>query len=233
MSDTLATPRVLVVDDMADVRLLVVGILERQGYVVNAVASGEDALELLRRGVHFDLVLLDIGMPGLDGFATFREFDSFRSVRPFCVAFLTGRKDKEAVTEAIPLHPDDYIVKPIDPALLNRKVRALLQRQFKGRFLPRTLVSFLANLTGTPLKYTFRILEISELDVVLETMIEFSVGSLVTFRSAELAARIGHDAEFAVRVRRCDSDASGFYGVHGTFEGLSDTAINKMRLSLY
>jgi DNA-binding response OmpR family regulator len=213
--------------------MIVVGILEKQGYAVQGVASGEEALALLRRGVVFDLVLLDIGMPGLDGFATFREFDAYRCVRPFSVAFLTGRKDKDAVSEAIPLHPDDYIVKPIDPSLLNRKVRGLLQRQFQGRFLPRTAVSFVANLTGTPLKYTFRILEISELDVLLETMVELAIGSLVTFRSPELAVRLGHDAEFAVRIRKCESEGSGFYAAQGSFEGLSDAAVHKMRLSLY
>jgi hypothetical protein len=133
----------------------------------------------------------------------------------------------------MPFHPDAYLVKPVEASLLKRKVRELLQLAFRGRFLPRTRVDFPAEITGVPLKYTFLLKEISELELRVEGMLEFVKGALVTFRSDELALRIGVDAEFSFRVRRVESESSGFYISEGTFEGMSEATALKMRDALY
>jgi len=118
-------PRVLVVDD--DVRL--VGLLERslrfEGFEVSCVHSGDRALAVLRESAP-DLVLLDIGMSGRDGFAVLRETRQFSDVP---VVMLTARDEVRDKVGALDLGADDYVAKPFDFDELLARIRAVLRRR--------------------------------------------------------------------------------------------------------
>ena len=103
--------RVLVVDDEADFSETIVKRLRKRGLEAECVASGEAALEMMK-GKRFDVVLLDIKMPGgMDGIETFREM---KKIQPLTeVIFLTGHATLESSVEGMKLGAFDYLIKPV------------------------------------------------------------------------------------------------------------------------
>jgi class 3 adenylate cyclase/CheY-like chemotaxis protein len=115
--------RVLVVDDQpANVRLLE-AILAPRGYDVSTAASGEEALELLARSTP-DLVLLDIVMPGLDGYEVCRRIRDRKDTAYLPVVMVTASGDEQKV-KALEAGADDFLTKPIDRSELLARVASL------------------------------------------------------------------------------------------------------------
>ena len=117
--------KILVVDDE---KLLVKGIkfnLENEGYQVEVGYDGEEAVEKARTG-RFDLVILDLMMPGEDGFAVCRRI---RAETDAPILFLTARTDEPSVLTGLGLGADDYLTKPFRVAELRARVAAHLRRQ--------------------------------------------------------------------------------------------------------
>ncbi|MFO7246777.1 MAG: response regulator transcription factor [Bacillota bacterium] len=117
-------PRVLVVDDDAHIRELVRHFLDLEGYEVHEAAGGEEALAVLET-VRVDLVVLDLMMPGMDGWTLCRELRSHGDVP---ILMLTARGETTDKVRGLELGADDYLVKPFDPQELVARVRALLRR---------------------------------------------------------------------------------------------------------
>jgi diguanylate cyclase (GGDEF)-like protein len=116
--------RVLAVDDEpASLELIhaVLGSLAE----VTTVQSGESALEELRKG-GYAVVLLDVGLPGIDGFETARRMREKRSTRHTPVIFLTGQIGDEQVRRGYELGAADYLLKPFDPEILRAKVKVFV-----------------------------------------------------------------------------------------------------------
>jgi len=106
-----ATSRILLVDDNADLRDYVARLLRSQGWTVDAVTDGLTALETARTRMP-DLVLTDVMMPGLDGFALLRELRSDPRTANVPVVVLTARAGEESRVEGATSGADDYLVKP-------------------------------------------------------------------------------------------------------------------------
>jgi DNA-binding response OmpR family regulator len=117
---TAANALVLVVDDDAAIRVLVSRRLEHVGYKTLAVDSGEQALEIIRdRPV--DLVVLDVMMPGLDGYQVLEQVRARHAMSSLPVIMLTARDKGDDVIKALRLGANDYATKPVDfPLLLKR-----------------------------------------------------------------------------------------------------------------
>jgi DNA-binding response OmpR family regulator len=116
--------RILLVDDEASLRMLVRRYLERDGYVVVEVVNGAEALQRLEQEP-FDLALIDVMMPKVDGFDLVRQIRS-RSDLP--VIMLTGRGEESSRVAGLELGADDYMVKPFSMPELVARVRARLRR---------------------------------------------------------------------------------------------------------
>jgi two-component system KDP operon response regulator KdpE len=134
---TTTTPyRVLVVDDEPHLVRAVRMYLELQGYTVFGANSGEEALEAVREKLP-DLVVLDVMMPGLDGFETLEELRRF-SQAP--VIMLTARGEEDQKVQGLRLGADDYVTKPFSQRELLARVQAVLRRAEQPAILPKTRI---------------------------------------------------------------------------------------------
>src|ERR687895_2542139 len=115
---------VLVVDDEPIVRDVVVRYLEREGYRTLEAADGDRARELLERE-SFDLVVLDVMLPGTDGLALCRWI---RTRGDLPVILLTARGEEADRIVGLELGADDYVTKPFSPRELAARVRTVLRR---------------------------------------------------------------------------------------------------------
>ena len=127
-------PRLLIVDDAADNRFLMQALLEDR-YAIETAEDGASAL--LRAAAHPrpDLVLLDIVMPGLDGYEVLRRLRAQAETADIPVIFLTALSSPEEEQAGFDLGASDYISKPISPPLLLARVQAQLERSATQRRL--------------------------------------------------------------------------------------------------
>jgi DNA-binding response OmpR family regulator len=119
------TPQLLVVEDDDGIALPLVRTLEREGYSVERVATGSAGLERAARG-DVDLVVLDLGLPGMDGLEVARRLRAEGHTVPILV--LTARADEVDTVVGLDAGADDYVTKPFRLAELLARVRALLRR---------------------------------------------------------------------------------------------------------
>jgi DNA-binding response OmpR family regulator len=195
---------VLVVDDDDNVRDVVRRYLERAGYRVSVAETGEDAL-LRAAETEPDLVVLDLMLPGMDGFEVCRRL---RQRRPVPVVMLTARGDEDDRIAGLQLGADDYVAKPFSPRELVLRVTSVLRRTgaepapVRDELVDGDLVVDMtarrASLGGEPLSLTTR-----EFD-----LLEFMVTHAGTaFTRAELLSRVwgwdfGDQSTVTVHVRR-------------------------------
>jgi two-component system, OmpR family, response regulator VicR len=116
--------RILVVDDERPIADIIKFNLEREGFEVEVAYDGEEALAKARH-MPFQLVVLDIMLPKLDGFSVCREIRSFSSVPILMLSAKEAEVDKVLGLE---LGADDYVTKPFSPRELSARVRAILRR---------------------------------------------------------------------------------------------------------
>lgn len=124
-------PRVLVVDDEAQIRVVLRAYLEREGYAVEEAATGEAALDAVAR-FEPDLLLLDIGLPDIDGLEVLRRI---RTSSELYVILVTARADEVDLLVGLNVGADDYITKPFSPREVVARVKTVLRR---GRVAPAT-----------------------------------------------------------------------------------------------
>jgi two-component system alkaline phosphatase synthesis response regulator PhoP len=122
--------RILIVEDDPAVRDVVEHALSREGMKTETASNGEKALESLRAARPFDLVVLDVMLPGMDGISVCQELrngDSPSTDAP--VVMLTARDDETSVVVGLEVGADDYVTKPFRPRELVSRVRAQLRRR--------------------------------------------------------------------------------------------------------
>jgi DNA-binding response OmpR family regulator len=118
--------RILIVEDHADISDIVKKYFEREGYEAEIAADGFEALEKFA-AQRFDLVLLDIMMPGIDGFEVLREIRASSDVP---VIMLTAKQEEVDRLKGFDQGADDYVVKPFSPRELVRRAHAVLKRVY-------------------------------------------------------------------------------------------------------
>jgi DNA-binding response OmpR family regulator len=120
--------RILVVDDDDEVRLVLRLALERADWTVVEAASGEEALHAVETS-DIDLVVLDLGLPGLPGLEVLGRIRSLGDVR---VILLTARGAESERVLGLELGADDYVAKPFSPRELTARVQAVMRRAAEG-----------------------------------------------------------------------------------------------------
>jgi adenylate cyclase len=119
---------ILVVDDNEGNREMLARRLARQGYDVRRAPGGREALESLR-GDLADLVLLDVLMPGMDGYETLSRLKGDEALRDIPVLMISALDELQSVVRCIELGAEDYLPKPFDPVLLQARIGACLEKK--------------------------------------------------------------------------------------------------------
>jgi diguanylate cyclase (GGDEF)-like protein len=122
----LDVPRILVVDDEKDEVDILVEVVESEGYRSAAAYNGDQALSIARQG-DIDLILLDVVMPGRNGYQVCEELKSDDRTRDVPVIFVTVKGTIEEVTGGLDIGAHDYITKPYDLPIVMARVRAALR----------------------------------------------------------------------------------------------------------
>ncbi|HLC15518.1 MAG TPA: response regulator transcription factor [Thermodesulfovibrionia bacterium] len=117
---------ILVVDDEDDILELLQYNLKREGYQVSGVTSGEAGLKLIRQSLP-DLAILDLMLPGVDGFEVCRLIKGDPRTQHIPVIMLTAKGEETDVVAGLELGADDYITKPFKPRILLARVKAALR----------------------------------------------------------------------------------------------------------
>ena len=123
----LARPHLLIVDDVADNRRILKRRFQRHEFDVTEAESGLAAIELIENG-SFDLILLDIMMPGIDGMETLRRIRSQKSASTLPVIMVTAKAESSNIVEALKFGANDYVTKPVDFDVALARVNTQLGR---------------------------------------------------------------------------------------------------------
>ena len=115
--------RILCVDDDIGMLNTIEDILINAGYAVSLAKSGRQALDLLNRGVDYQLVLLDVDMPNMDGYETFREIRGLDSAKETPIIFLTGMDDPDFEIKGWEYGAADYITKPFIKSVFLARIK--------------------------------------------------------------------------------------------------------------
>src|SRR5690606_31806483 len=129
-ADTISAkqPTILVVDDTELNRDLLYRRLKKNGYQVALAVDGQDALGQLR-DADFDLVLLDIMMPVMDGYQALEAVKADPELRLIPIVMITALSEMDSVVRCIELGAEDYLPKPFSPELLQARISACLERR--------------------------------------------------------------------------------------------------------
>lgn len=127
---------ILLAEDEQELAGLLGMFLEKAGYRLYMAASGEEALAFLKKETA-KLMLVDITLPGMDGFALLREVRRTGGMPVIIISARTGKEDK---LNGFELGADDYVEKPVDPDILLAKIKSLLQRSY-GIFAGQDIIS--------------------------------------------------------------------------------------------
>src|SRR5262249_40993917 len=118
----------LVVDDNKVNRVLLTHGLEQEGHEVESAENGRQALEMLR-AKPYDLVLLDIEMPEMDGFQVLEALLADETLRDIPVIMTSASDELDRVVKCIELGAEDFLTKPLNPILLRARVNASLEKK--------------------------------------------------------------------------------------------------------
>ncbi|MBN2384694.1 response regulator [bacterium] len=129
MSADAAMPaRILVVDDHRTNRLILTQMLHKQGYEVEDATNGREALDKIR-SISFDMVLLDVVMPEMDGYRVLETLKQDPQLRFLPVIMISSIGEIESVVKCIGMGAEDYLQKPFNKVLLNARVSASLEKK--------------------------------------------------------------------------------------------------------
>jgi len=192
--DTLATaPQILIADDEAENREMLADLLQAEGYAVISAADGHDCLHAFSSH-RPDVVLLDVHMPGPDGFAVCRMIKSDPETRLVPVIMVTGLSHTQDRVRGIECGADDFLTKPIDRSQLIARVRSLLSLKSFTDELERAesvLCALAASIEGKDPYTAGHCERLSNLSAMLGEAIGLPAEQLVALRRSGLVHDIG------------------------------------------
>lgn len=142
---------ILIIEDETDIQELIQFNLEKEGYRVTSTLTGEEGISKIKVS-HPDLVLLDLMLPGIDGFEVCRRLKSDTETKKIPIIILTAKGEESDIVSGLELGADDYITKPFKPRVLIARIRSVLRRSHKN-FTEESSVMSIHNITLDTSKY--------------------------------------------------------------------------------
>jgi two-component system KDP operon response regulator KdpE len=170
--------RILVVDDEPQIRRLLYLSLSREGFDVETVANGEEGIERLLLAP-FDLLLLDLGLPGMDGTEICRQVREWSSIPIIVISVREGEGEKIA---ALDLGADDYVTKPFSIGELLARVRANLRRITVAETPVITLGSLSVDIARRVVTHAGQQIRLTPTEYDLLRILALHAGRVVTHR---------------------------------------------------
>ncbi|MCP4294151.1 MAG: diguanylate cyclase [Proteobacteria bacterium] len=136
MSDEIPNFRILIVDDLPDNIKLAAHCIQKEGHEVAFATSGMEALDLLEKS-SFDLILLDIMMPTMDGFEVCAKLKENPDTRDIPIIFLTAKTDAASIVKGLEMGSVDYVTKPFDIKVLLARVKTHLELKYSKELLKK------------------------------------------------------------------------------------------------
>ena len=222
---------ILIVDDMAEARALMGKILRSQDFFVLEAPSGEAAVRAVSDHEHLDLVLLDIVLPDMSGYAVMEKLSPFKKAKRFKVCFVSGKKQKEEVMRAIGLGGDDYIVKPIFPDILIAKVNSLLGIKVANSHTEyrRIPCGFRLKLLAQDVKPDLILLELDEMNLRIRATADIDIGTIIDVDSQKLREHLKMDSTLSLKVERTSKETLGKYFWECSYVGQTDALATQIR----
>ena len=226
---------ILIVDDDEGQRLLAGASLQQGGFAILQADSGEQALEVFQQHQP-DLVLLDVVMPGMDGFATCAALRSLAGGRILPIVMVTGLDDVESIEQAYQVGATDFLSKPIQWLVLHQRVRYILRASWTLRDLQNSEERFrtLVNAAGSIIMVLDRKARVVEFNPVAERFFSLRRGEPVAadFAStlpvtSDWGALLGNPQSFESTIQALNGEEhillwnlSGFADAEGVVAGL-------------
>lgn len=146
---------ILAVDDEEDILELIRYNLEKEGYRVSSAVSGEDALAQARAKLP-DLILLDLMLPGMDGFEVCKMLKNDAKTTSIPIVMLTAKGEDADIVTGLELGADDYITKPFVPRILIARIRAILRRRKKSEMIKDSVIK-IQSITVDPTRFEVQV----------------------------------------------------------------------------
>lgn len=215
---------ILFVDDDQPTRLLLQAMLKQAGYLPVTSPSAYEALDLVHKHA-FDLILLDIMMPEMNGFDFLKRIKSSEKVRDIPVIMLSAKDDKASIQKAMSLGAADYIVKPPQKDVVCKKLENILgghprfaEVEFKNPKDPDSLVEIM---------HTARVISIGESGLVINSPIP-----MLRLEDQDLDIPIFKKLgikDAKLNIVSSVEDEKGHYTIYFTYFGMSDNDVEKIR----
>lgn len=132
---------VCIVEDEEDIREILEIQLKREGYTPLTAETGEKGLRMIREHMP-QLVLLDVMLPGMDGFDVCRALRSEKSTREIPVIMLTARGEEADIVTGLEIGADDYITKPFSPRVVLSRIKSVLRREQRSNEDPNGFLEY-------------------------------------------------------------------------------------------
>jgi len=136
MSD-LFTAKILMVDDHPENLFALQVILNDENYECVKVSSGRAAINIVEKDTDFALILMDVQMPGMDGFETVEHIRRIEAMRHVSVIFLTANSDNIHMFKGYEVGAVDYLIKPLHPEILKAKIAVFVDLHLKTKALKK------------------------------------------------------------------------------------------------
>ncbi|MCB0350392.1 MAG: response regulator [Bdellovibrionales bacterium] len=222
--------RILVVDDDPDILKIVEKVLSMNHHAVYTASDAMKAMDLLN-ATTYDLLISDANMPRFSGFELVRTVKNNKRFHRMAICMLTGLREKKDIEKAIRAGVDDYIVKPIDPALLLQKIESILLKKppmEKAEFnVPEEAKYAVAQVTTTA-----RVTQISELGFVLRSRVEIPDGMAVQI-ATDLFNKMEMKSPPSMKVIHCKKLVEFDYEISVAFVGVTENFHQKIRAWIF
>jgi DNA-binding response OmpR family regulator len=218
--------RVLVVDDDVDILRIVETVLRMNNHDVYVAPDAMKAMDLLNASL-YDLLITDANMPRFSGFELARNLKNNKRFHKMAICMLTGLREKKDIEKAIRAGVDDYIVKPIDPAVLLQKVEGILLKKPPMERVELNL-SEESSFSLAQISNEVRVLQISELGLVLKSAIAIPEGYKINI-NAEIFKKMEMPTAPQLKVISCRKLFEFEYEICVAYVGAGEAFQKKVR----